>query len=176
MLPADIAVRAVSEAPRGFGARRSALSRSYEYRVLPGTRSPLRRERVLHHPQALDLEAMNRAAAVCVGQHDFTAFTPTKTDHVFFHRTIMRSAWERRADELVYVVEADAFLRSMVRILVGTMLEIGRGSRPADQMADLVTGAPRSAAGRTAPAHPLVLVGVRYPESPDVAPILGTAE
>ena len=176
VLPADIAVRAVTEAPPGFGARRSALSRSYVYRVLPGARSPLRRDRVLHHPQPLDLEEMNRAAAACVGRHDFTAFTPTKTEHVFFHRTILRCGWERRGDELVFSVEADAFLRSMVRILVGTMLEVGRGSRPPGQMAELVAGVPRGAAGRTAPAHPLVLVGVRYPEPPGGAPILGRAE
>ena len=73
-------------------------------------------------------------------------------------------------------IEADAFLRNMVRILVGTMLEVGRGSRPAEQMAELVAGAPRGAAGRTAPAHPLTLVAVRYPEPVDGAPILGAAE
>ncbi len=176
VLPHDIAVRTISDAPPGFDARRSALSRSYEYRVLVGPRSPLRRRRVLHHPQPLDLAAMNQAATTCVGKHDFTAFTPTKTDHVFFNRTLFRCRWEQRGDELVFGVEADAFLRNMVRILVGTMLEIGRGSRPVDDMDALVRGAPRSAAGRTAPAHPLVLVGVRYPGATTAGPILGAAE
>jgi tRNA pseudouridine38-40 synthase len=176
VLPRDIAVRSISDAAPGFDARRSALSRSYEYRVLVGPRSPLRRERVLHHPQPLDLVAMNQAAAACVGKHDFTAFTPTKTDHVFFNRTVFGCRWDRRGDELVLAVEADAFLRSMVRILTGTMLEIGRGSRPVDDMGRLVQGASRSAAGRTAPAHPLVLVGVRYPGAPGAGPILGDAE
>jgi tRNA pseudouridine38-40 synthase len=176
LLPPDIAVRSASIAPPGFNARTSAIGRSYEYRVLVGTRSPLRRERVLHHPQPLDLDAMNDAAAACVGQHDFTAFTPSKTEHVFFDRTVRRSVWETRGDEVVLAIEADAFLRNMVRILVGTMLEVGRGSRPPGQMSELLAGAPRAAAGRTAPAHPLTLVGVRYPEPVDSAPILGVCE
>jgi tRNA pseudouridine38-40 synthase len=176
VLPPDIAVRSAAIAPPGFDARTTALGRSYEYRVLVGARSPLRRARVLHHPQPLDLEAMNAAAAACVGQHDFTAFTPSKTEHVFFDRTVRSCRWDTRGDELVLAIEADAFLRNMVRILVGTMLEVGRGSRAADQMRELVAGAPRGAAGRTAPAHALTLVGVRYPGAVDGAPILGAAE
>jgi len=176
ILPPDIAVRGAAIAAPGFDARTSATGRSYEYRVLVGARSPLRRDRVLHHPQPLDLDAMNAAAAACLGQHDFTAFTPTKTEHVFFHRTVRRCGWETRGDEAVFAIEADAFLRNMVRIMVGTMLEVGRGSRPADQMHDLVAGASRAAAGRTAPAHALTLVGVRYPEPVGGAPILGAAE
>jgi tRNA pseudouridine38-40 synthase len=176
VLPPDIAVRKAAFAPPGFDARASAIGRSYEYRVLVGARSPLRRARVLHHPQPLDLAAMNAAAAACVGRHDFTAFTPARTEHVFFDRTVRQCEWEARGDETVLSIEADAFLRNMVRILVGTMLEVGRGSRPAGQMAELVAGAPRAAAGRTAPAHPLTLVAVRYPEPVDGAPILGAAE
>jgi len=176
VLPPDIAVRSAAYAPAGFDARVSAIGRSYEYRVLVGARSPLRRERVLHHPQPLDLDAMAIAASACLGRHDFRAFTPSKTEHVFFDRTVRRCAWDTRDDEAVLSIEADAFLRNMVRILVGTMLEIGRGSRPAAQMAELVTGAERSAAGRTAPAHPLTLVAVRYPEPVAGAPILGAAE
>ncbi len=176
VLPPDIIVRGATFAAPGFDARASAIGRSYEYRVLVGPRSPLRRARVLHHPQPLDLVAMNLAAAACLGRHDFTACTPTKTEHVFFERTVRRCVWETRGDELVFCIEADAFLRNMVRILVGTMLEIGRGSRPAAQMAELVAGAARAAAGRTAPAHPLTLVAVRYPEQLDDPPILGTAE
>ena len=116
------------------------------------------------------------AAAACLGRHDFTAFTPARTEHVFFDRTVRRCEWEPRDDETVFSIEADAFLRNMVRILVGTMLEVGRGSRPAEQMTELVGGARRGAAGRTAPAHPLTLVAVRYPEPVGGAPILGAAE
>ncbi|WP_217913700.1 tRNA pseudouridine(38-40) synthase TruA [Miltoncostaea marina] len=164
LLPPDVAARDVREAPAGFDARRDAVARRYEYRVLTGPPSPLRRALVLHHPAPLDTDALDAAAALVVGRHDFRAFTPTRTEHVFFHRTVTACSWERRGDELVMTVEADAFLRHMVRVLVGTMLLVGRGAWPADRLAALLEGAPRGAAGRTAPAHPLTLVGVRYPD------------
>jgi tRNA pseudouridine38-40 synthase len=162
ILPEDVAVRAVSEAPPGFDARRDAVARRYEYRVLLGPPSPLRRGRVLRHPGDLDLEAMSEAAALVVGTHDFRAFTPTRTEHVFFHRTVTVCRWERREDELVFTVEADAFLRHMVRVLVGTMLLVGRGTWPPERLAALLRGAPRGAAGPTAPPHALTLTGVAY--------------
>lgn len=171
LLPADIAVRAAREAPAGFDARADAVARAYRYRILPGAPSPLRRDRVLHHRGALDRGAMRAAAARVVGRHDFTAFTPTDTQHVFFHRTVTRCAWVEDGDELVLDIEADAFLRHMVRVLVGTMLEAGRGRRDPDGLARLLEGAPRSAAGPTAPAHPLVLTAVRYPDDPPGAPL-----
>ena len=133
---------------------------------------------MLHHPQPLDLTAMNAAATACLGQHDFTAFTPAKTEHVFFNRTVWRCEWEASAGMSRYsAIEADAFLRNMVRILVGTMLEIGRGSRPADEMDELVAG--RAARRGRAARHLRTrscLSAVRYPEPVDRAPILGAAE
>jgi tRNA pseudouridine38-40 synthase len=162
LLPQDVAVRAVAEAPPGFDARRDARARRYEYRVLPGPPSALRRGRVLHHPAPLDLGAMAAAAARAVGTHDFRAFTPTRTEHVFFDRTVTACAWSRRGDELVLTVEADAFLRHMVRVLVGTLLLVGRGAWEPSRLDGLLRGAPRGAAGPTAPAHGLTLVGVAY--------------
>lgn len=162
MLPPDISVRAVTDAPPGFDARRDARARRYEYRVLPGPPSALRRERVLHHAAPLDVGAMREAAALMVGRHDLRAFTPTRTEHVFFDRTVLVCDWHERGDELVLVIEADAFLRHMVRVAVGTMLLVGRGTWDAGRMRPLLGGAPRGAAGPTAPAHPLTLVGVRY--------------
>ena len=162
-LPDDLAVRAVAEAPEGFDARADARSRAYEYRVLPGIRSPLRRRGVLNLPVALDARVLREAAALTVGQHDFRAFTPTKTEHVFFDRTVIRCDWSERGDELVFEIEADAFLRHMVRVLVGSMLLVGRGYWDVARFASLLHGLPRAAAGPTAPAHPLTLVGVRYP-------------
>ena len=166
VLPPDLAARAVADAPPGFDARRDALARAYEYRVLPGPPSPLRAGRVLHHPAPLDPAAMRAAAARAVGRHDFRAFTPTQTEHVFFERTVERCEWLERGDELVLAIAADAFLRHMVRILVGTMLLVGRGVIPPGRLEGLLAGAPRGAAGPTAPAHGLTLVAVRYAPRP----------
>lgn len=164
-LPDDVAVRQVAAVADGFDARSDALSRAYEYRLLLGPRSPLRRERVLRIRGVLDVAAMREAAARTVGQHKFIAFTPTQTEHVFFDRTVLVCDWQQRGDELVFVVEANAFLRNMVRVLVGTMLQVGRGAMRVAQYEALLDGAPRDAAGPTAPAHPLTLVGVRYASS-----------
>lgn len=173
LLPADVSVRAVSDAAPGFDARRDALARRYEYRILPGPPSALRRARVLHHPAPLDAAAMGTAAALLVGRHDFRAFTPTRTEHVFFDRTVAECAVVPRDDELVLVVEADAFLRHMVRVTVGTLLLVGRGLWRPERVAALLAGAPRGAAGPTAPAHPLTLVAVRYGPPPGAAATLG---
>ena len=170
LLPADLSARAVSEAPPGFDARRDAVGRRYEYRVLVGPPSALRRGRVLHHPGPLDLAALRAAAGHAVGRHDFRAFTPTRTEHVFFDRTLAVCDWRERDEELVLVVEADAFLRHMVRVLAGTMLLVGRGAWTAERFARLLGGAPRGAAGPTAPAHALTLTAVRYGLTDSAAP------
>jgi tRNA pseudouridine38-40 synthase len=115
----------------------------------------------------LDRAALDACAAATVGQHDFTAFTPTETRHVFFDRTVLDCAWRgggENGDELILRIEANAFLRHMVRVLVGTMLEVGRGVRDADAYVALLDGAARSQAGPTAPPHALTLVAVRYPQ------------
>jgi tRNA pseudouridine38-40 synthase len=165
-LPNDVAVQSVTCAPDGFDARADAISRAYEYRVLPGVPSPLRHRQVLHAPYHLDLDALREVARGVVGQHDFRAFTPTQTEHVFFARTVLHADWERRGDEVVFAIEADAFLRHMVRVLVGSLLLVGRGHWEAGRFLRLLRGAPRAAAGPTAPAHPLTLVRVRYPGEP----------
>ena len=174
LLPPELSVRAVADAPAGFDARRDARSRRYEYRVLPGPPSALRRGRVLHHPAPLDPDNMADAARRVAGTHDFRAFTPTRTEHVFFDRTVTACSWSRRGDELVLTVEADAFLRHMVRVLAGTFLLVGRGAWPASRLDGLLRGAPRGAAGPTAPAHGLTLVAVAYdpaqPPSHDQGP------
>ena len=143
LLPDDLSARAVSEAPPGFDARRDARARRYEYRVLPGPPSALRRGRSRPSGPA-DRAALDDGARRVVGRHDFRAFTPTRTEHVFFDRTVTACAWGARGDELVLTVEADAFLRHMVRVLVGTLLLVGRGAWPASRLDALLVG-PRAA-------------------------------
>jgi tRNA pseudouridine38-40 synthase len=164
LLPDDIAVLSCEPAPRGFDARRDATSRAYSYRLLTRpARSALHRGRIVWWPRPLDLDALHACAAALAGRHDFTAFTPTETKHVRFDREVFTARWERLdGDVIAFEIEADAFMRHMVRILVGTMLEVSSGPRSVDEFVAALDGAPRSEAGRTAPARGLYLVGIGY--------------
>ncbi len=166
LLPADVAVLACEPAPDGFDARRDATSRAYSYLILTRrTRSALHHGRALHWPNPFDLGALQACAEALVGTHDFTAFTPTETEHVFFHRTVLAAFWRvtgERDELLEFRIEADAFMRHMNRVLVGTMLEVALGRRTHREFLALLDGAPRSAAGVTAPAHGLYLLGAGY--------------
>jgi tRNA pseudouridine38-40 synthase len=161
--PDDIAVTAVTVVDDSFDARRSARSRSYLYRVLARSApSPFERGRALWWPHRVDLEALEACAAALLGTHNFIAFTPTQTDHVRFERNVLAATWERGGDVLSFRITADAFMRNMVRVLVGTMLETASSRRSLDSFGKLLQGAPRDAAGDTAPPHGLYLESVAY--------------
>jgi tRNA pseudouridine38-40 synthase len=164
LCPPDLAVTVAGPARGGFDARGDATSRSYLYRLLTRSpSSPFEQGRALWWPHSVDRAALDACAAALVGQHDFTAFTPTQTDHVHFHRIVLTAAWEDRPDHLlVFRIGADAFMRSMVRVLVGTMLEVSSGRRDVEGFTRLLDGAERSQAGQTAPAHGLYLASVGY--------------
>jgi tRNA pseudouridine38-40 synthase len=166
LLPDDVSVLSSETAPDGFDARADATSRAYTYAILHrGARSALRRGRAVHFPQRLDLGALQACASALSGRHDFTAFTPKQTEHVWFTRQIHASFWRTAGprDELLeFCIEADAFLRHMNRVLVGTMLEVAGGQRTVESFVALLEGRPRSEAGRTAPAHGLYLAGIGY--------------
>ena len=170
----ELSVVASAPAPEGFDARGDATSRAYEYRLLTRTeRSPTRARLVLHHPRPLDRDLLDQAAAAVLGKHRFTAFTPSRSGHVFFDRTILVSRWVERGDELVYQVRANAFLRHMVRVLVGTMLAVGRGDCTLDELHAMLDGGPRSDAFETAPPHGLCLVDVTWEPVEGLAPAPG---
>jgi tRNA pseudouridine38-40 synthase len=164
LLPPDIRVLASEPADPHFDARRDALSRTYRYRLLiRAVASPFERRYAMHVPRPVDLDALNACATALFGTHDFTAFTPTETDHVRFERDVFRAEWVRESEHvLAFWIEADTFMRHMVRVLVGTMLAVARGRYDVGQFAQLLDGAPRSAAAETAPAHGLFLEAVRY--------------
>lgn len=161
--PGDIAVTAASIAADGFSARHDATARSYCYRILVrGAPSPFERGHALWWPHRLDHGALLSCAKALVGTHDFTAFTPTQTDHVRFERDVFAASWQPEGDIVAFRVTADAFMRNMVRILVGTQLEVAAGRRTPESFQKLLRGAPRSQAGDTAPPHGLYLESVSY--------------
>ncbi len=167
VLPRDVAVQAGGPAPDGFDARRDALSRTYLYRVLASpVRDPFEEGLALWCRYPLDRALLVDCATAVVGTHDFTAFTPTQTDHVLFERTVNECAWERERPQLLALrIEAPSFMRNQVRVLVGTMLEVGAGRRSVEDFHELLEGAPRERAGETAPPHGLHLLRVAYPRT-----------
>jgi len=160
VLPEDVAVLESEPAADGFDARHDALSRTYRYRLLlRSAPSPFERGRALWWPRPLDRDLLDECAAALSGTHDFTAFTPSDGSHVRFERQVLRAEWVEEGDGVIaFVIEADAFMRNMVRVLVGTML----GGASPEAFRELLEGGPRSAAGATAPPHALYLESVRY--------------
>lgn len=165
----DLAVLSAERAAEGFDARRDARSRTYCYRVLSDrTPNPFEAAVSLFWPHRVDRGALASCGDALRGTHDFTAFTPTQTEHVRFERSIHRADWHEKpavlGDGMVLElwIEADAFMRNMVRVLVGTMLEVAGGRRTIEDFRSLLDGAVRERAGDTARAHGLHLASVRY--------------
>jgi tRNA pseudouridine38-40 synthase len=169
-LPDDVRVMAAEEMPPDFHARFGARGKTYRYLIAPDRIvSPFLARFAWHVTERLDVEAMARAAAVLVGTHDFAAFQSTGGDTTTSTRTLTQSdvrideaGFPARGRTIVYEVSGDGFLRHMVRAIVGTLVEVGRGQRSPESMHELLASGSRAAAGPTAPAQGLFLVEVRY--------------
>lgn len=169
VLPASVRVLEVAEVPPGFHARHSARAKTYRYRIYRGAICPPFLARyVWHYPYPLDEEVMARAAELVVGEKDFTSFAAVDPERgregepVSSVRTIFSSAWGRLGEELIYTVRGSGFLHHMVRNLVGTFILVGRGTQQVIDITRILEARNRSAAGATAPASGLYLVGVEY--------------
>ena len=163
LLPRDIAVLAVEPAHTGFKPRFSATSKLYRYRLLTRSSRPaLDRTRLWHIPHPLDIEVMTAAADCLTGTIDFSSFQGSPTDTRNPVCRLQRVALIRLEDELLIEIEANRFLKQMVRNIVGTLIEIGRGRLPGDAMKTILACRDRRKAGPTAPAYGLYLVRVDY--------------
>ena len=163
LTPPDIAVRRVEVVADSFDPRRDASSRAYVYRIWNApVPSPFWRRYAWHVAHPLDFEAMQSAATRLIGEHDFSAFRAAGCDAEHPVRRVLVSRFEREGVLLRYHIEATAFLRHMVRNIVGTLVEVGSGDRASEGVSDLLASRNRAAAGPTAPAHGLCLTTVRY--------------
>jgi tRNA pseudouridine38-40 synthase len=163
ILPADLAILEVAEAGAGFDARFSARGKIYRYDVWNHlVRSPLRARTSWHVRQALDMHAIRQAAAALVGEHDFRAFRASDCQRRTTRRLVRRLDVDRRGAACAFEIEATAFLKNMVRILAGTLVDVGRGRIPPEAIPHMLESGDRAAGGMTAPAHGLTLVRVTY--------------
>ncbi len=162
-LPPAIAIVAADEVPEDFHARLSSRGKHYRYRLLArANRSPLRDRTAWHRPYSLDLGAMRAAAAHLVGEHDFSAFRAAGCQANTPVREIRSIDIEPAGDLVDIHVRGNAFLRNMVRIVAGTLLEVAEGRRAGDELPQVLARKQRTGAGQTAPAHGLCLVEVFY--------------
>ena len=163
LLPRDIVIRRVVEAPAEFNARRDATLRYYRYQCFLGEHpSALYRHLTLYVRRPLDVEAMRRAAGHFVGTHDFSAFRSAHCDANNPVRTVTACEILDERPFLYIDVKSYAFLRSQVRIMVSTLLEVGEGRRPPDDILTILASKDRACAGPTLPAKGLILMEVRY--------------
>lgn len=163
ILPKDIAVSGVQAVPAEAHARFSATLREYEYHILT-EKDPFRQETAWQYPLALDLDKMNEAAAVLKEYTDFESFCKLHSDNKTTLCRMEESVWVREGNALIYTVSADRFLRNMVRSIVGTLVDVGRGKTDLAKFRQIIEAKNRGAAGTSAPAHGLFLTDVRYPE------------
>lgn len=163
MLPNDIAIHAIRQVQNDAHARFDAVSRRYEYHIV-NSKSVFRNGLAARFAENLNIDKMNEAAATLFEFSDFTSFSKLHTDVKTNNCVIKHAKWEKKDDELVFTIEADRFLRNMVRAIVGTLLEVGRGKMTTDEFRKIIEAKNRCKAGASVPACGLFLVDIQYPE------------
>lgn len=162
-LPADIALQKIWEVNQDLHARFSATARTYHYYICT-QKDPFQTDIAWYYYGPLNLEKMNQAAGVLLEYEDFTSFSRLHTDVKTNRCKIYQAEWIREENRIVFRIKADRFLRNMVRAIVGTLMEVGRGKLAVESVREIIEKKDRGAAGASAPAHGLFLVDIEYPE------------
>lgn len=163
LLPADIVFRSIVKTDQAFHARHSAIAKEYRYKIYTSpSRNPFKRHYALHFPFPLNTEKIKEAIPLLVGTHDFTSFCSAKTDVAHKVRTVTSIDIREQGDELIFIFNGEGFLYHMVRIMTGTLLEIGNGKRQPEEITAILQGKDRTLAGKTAPPEGLYLSSVFY--------------
>ena len=164
LLPHDIVIQKIEEVEEGFHARRHSTSKVYEYRILNRKlRSVFHRGYVWHIPQKLNLTEMEKASKSLIGEHDFLAFRTVGSSTRTTVRKVIRAEWKRGREGFIrFEIEANGFLKQMVRSIIGTLVEVGKGKLNEEEFRKILESKDRKKAGPTAPAHGLFLKEVKY--------------
>lgn len=164
LLPRDIAIRSIRSVKPDASARYAATERTYEYHITL-EKNPLLVGLALHYFKPLNIQTMNKAAALMVGDHDFECFSKVKTDVNHFLCTVKKANWKKKNNQLVFTITANRFLRGMVRAIVGTLLDVGTGKLTVNDFQQILNSKDRKKAGANVDPHGLFLVKVKYPKS-----------
>lgn len=163
LLPQDIAIHSIRAVSEKASARYDAVQRTYHYEITR-RKDPFLADKAWHFFKAVDIPTMNAAAALLVGEHDFTCFSKVKTDVNHFRCTVHRAEWREEGSRLYFTITANRFLRGMVRAIVGTLLDIGTGKITIEDMKKIIASKDRKQAGANVPPQGLFLSSVVYPE------------
>jgi tRNA pseudouridine38-40 synthase len=163
-LPKDISIQSIRRVKPTVSARYDATERTYRYRITR-VKNPFLDGLVWHYYKSADIQTMNRAAALLLGEHDFECFSKVKTDVNHFLCNIKMASWKEHGDEIEFVITANRFLRGMVRAIVGTLLDVGTGKISMSEFKDIIKSKDRRKAGQNVPPHGLYLINVKYPHS-----------
>jgi tRNA pseudouridine38-40 synthase len=165
MLPDDILIKRVEETDASFHSRFSATSKEYHYKLYTAKQPDVfKRNHAWYYPYPLSIEDMKMACEHLIGTHDFTSFSSSRSEVADKTRTIYELSIEENGEELAFKIKGSGFLYNMVRIIVGTLIEVGQGKRTPDEISLILAALDRTAAGKTAPAHGLYLYEVKYEE------------